>query len=70
MRTSTKSVSELEDVKTPVGVRLAALWASLMFVYVYVDILGFDQPGVIEDIVGGTVWQFEITQAWAVGARS
>ena len=32
------------------------------------DIFGFYKPGIIEDILAGKVWEFEITQAWAVGA--
>jgi hypothetical protein len=39
-----------------------------MFLYVYVDILGFYKPGVIDDILAGRVWELEITQTWAVGA--
>ena len=35
-----------------------------MFMYIYVDIIGFFQPGVIEDILVGKVWVFEITQTW------
>ena len=63
-----ENASVLEDVAIPVQLKLAALWASLMFVYVYADILGFYTPGVIEDILAGTVWQFEISQTWALGA--
>lgn len=59
---------EMEDVKIHVKLKLAALWASVMFVYVYVDILGFFKPGVIEDILAGVVWEFEITQTFALGA--
>jgi Family of unknown function (DUF6326) len=59
---------ELEDIKVHVKLKLAALWASVMFIYLYVDVLGFFKPGVIEDILAGVVWEFEITQTWAVGA--
>lgn len=52
----------------PVQVRLAALWASVMFLYAYVDILAFYKPGVIDGILAGRVWRLEITQTWAVGA--
>lgn len=60
--------SVLEKVKVPVPLKLAALWASVMFMYAYVDILGFYKPGVVEDILAGRVWQLEITQTWAFGA--
>jgi hypothetical protein len=59
---------ELDDFKVPVKLKLAALWASFMFMYVYVDVIGFFTPGVIEDILAGVVWEFEITQTWALAA--
>lgn len=68
MHSKTTGRSVLENVKVPVPLKLAALWASLMFMYAYVDILGIYKPGVIEDILAGRVWQFEITQTWAFGA--
>lgn len=68
MQTHRHTTGVLEDIKMPVQGKLAALWASLMFLYVYVDILGLYKPGVIEDILAGIVWQVEITQTWAVGA--
>jgi hypothetical protein len=68
MHAKTNAASLLETIKIPVQLKLAALWTSYMFVYAYADILGFYTPGIIEDILAGTVWQFEITQTWAVGA--
>lgn len=59
---------DLEDVKVHVKLKLAALWASVMFVYVYVDVLGFYRPGVIEEILAGFMWDFEITQTLLVAA--
>ena len=55
-------------LEVPVQVRLTALWASTMFLYVYVDILAFYKPGTVRDILRGRVWEFEITQGWALGA--
>ena len=60
--------SALEKVRVPVAVRLSALWASTMFMYVYVDIFGFFKPGVVPDILQGKVWELDITQGWALGA--
>jgi hypothetical protein len=68
MHTQRNTAGVLEDIKMPVQAKLAALWASFMFLYVYVDILSFYKPGVIDDILAGRVWQLEITQTWAVGA--
>jgi hypothetical protein len=54
----------LEELRIPTQVKLAGLWATVMFMYIYVDIIGFFRPGVISDILVGKVWVFDITQAW------
>ncbi len=48
----------------PVQAKLAAAWTSFMFLYVYVDILAFYKPGVVDDILVGIVWEFDISQTW------
>lgn len=57
-----------KDPPIPVQVKLAAAWTSFMFLYVYVDILAFYKPGVINDILVGVVWKFETNQTWAITA--
>jgi len=54
----------LEALRIPTQVKLAGLWATVMFMYIYVDIIGFFSPGVIEDILVGKTWVFDITQTW------
>ena len=56
----------LENVAVNVKLKLSALWAALMFLYVYVDIIGFYKPGTVSDILIGKVWEFDITQLWAM----
>ena len=68
MKSSEQVPGTLEDIKVNVKLKLAALWAAVMFTYIYVDILGFYEPGSIESILEGKVWEFDITQAWALGA--
>jgi hypothetical protein len=63
-----KNSKRLQDVNVNVKIKLAALWATLMLIYIYVDIVGFYKPGVVEDILAGKVWKFEISQAWALGS--
>jgi hypothetical protein len=58
----------LEDVKVNVKLKLAALWASFMFLYIYVDYFAFYKPQFIEDILVGRVWEFEITQVFLLAA--
>ena len=53
-----------------VQAKLAAAWTSFMFLYAYVDILGFYKPGVVEGILAGVVWEVQITQAFLVIALS
>ncbi|WP_249423729.1 DUF6326 family protein [Nocardioides coralli] len=52
----------------PVRVKLAATWTSLMFLYVYVDILNFFTPGVVEDILDGRVFEFDLSQTFSTAA--
>lgn len=52
----------LEDVKVNVKLKLAALWASFMFLYIYVDYFHLYMPGSIEDILAGKMFVFDITQ--------
>lgn len=72
MRSDTKTAPEkvplrLADTPVPVRLKISALWVSVMFLYVYVDIFNFFKPGVIEDILVGRVWVLDITQAFALG---
>lgn len=66
MRTQTAELTALEDRQVPVQAKLAAAWTSFMFLYVYVDIIGFYKPGTIDDILVGVVFVFDITQVWAI----
>jgi len=61
-----KTPMVLEDMKVNVKLKLSALWVALMFIFVYVDIFGFYEPGSIENILAGKVWEFDITQSWAL----
>lgn len=67
MRTR-RPTTTLEDRPIPVRAKLAAAWTSFMFLYAYVDILGFYKPGVVEDILAGRVFTFDITPTWATTA--
>ncbi|WP_411968707.1 DUF6326 family protein [Haloferax sp. YSSS75] len=58
----------LEDTWIDVKLKLAALWISVLFLYVYVDILSFYRPGTVEGILAGRVWQFEISPLWIMGS--
>ncbi|MFN8077790.1 MAG: DUF6326 family protein [Kineosporiaceae bacterium] len=51
--------SGLEDRAIPVQVKLAAAWASFMFLYIYVDYLALYKPGFVDDIRAGIVHEFD-----------
>ncbi|PFG21192.1 hypothetical protein [Serinibacter salmoneus] len=57
----------LEDRPVPVRLRLAAAWASLMFLYLYVDYYHLYKPGTVEDIGRGVVFEFAISPALLTG---
>jgi Family of unknown function (DUF6326) len=57
------SQSTLEDLRMPVRAKLAAAWTSFMFLYIYVDYFHLYKPGVVDDILVGTVYEFDISQA-------
>lgn len=61
MRTQTAELTALENRQVPVQAKLAAAWTSFMFLYIYVDILNFYKPGVVDGILAGLVWKFDIS---------
>lgn len=68
MSTRQPTTTTLEDQPIPVRAKLAAAWTSFMFLYAYVDILNFFTPGVIEDILDGRVFEFDLSQTFATTA--
>jgi len=65
--TSRPTTIVLEDHAMPVQAKLAAAWASFMFLHVFVAIMDFFKPGFVEDILAGVVvWPLQITQSFLV----
>jgi len=62
MRTRQPTTTTLENLRIPVQAKLAAAWTSFMFLYAYVDIIAFFKPGVVENILIGKVWEFDVSQ--------
>jgi hypothetical protein len=52
----------LEDVKVNVKLKISALWIAVMFLYAYVDIFSLMKPGIIEGIMAGKMFVFQISQ--------
>ena len=62
MNSQKVSQKALKDIKVNVKLKLAAVWASFMFLYIYVDYFHLYMPGSIEDLLSGKMFVFEITQ--------
>ena len=59
-----QNASTLADVKVNVKIKLSALWITLMFLYIYADILGFYSPGTIENVILGEIGGSQITDGF------
>lgn len=57
-----------ENINVDVKLKLAALWASLMFLYIYVDYFALYMPGKLDDILKGKVFVFAVTQGFLLAA--
>lgn len=68
MNTQRTPQTELEDIKVSVKLKLAMLWTSLMFLYIYVDYFALYMPGKIDAILAGRVFKFDITQGFLMTA--
>ena len=60
--------STLDEQRLPVRARIAAAWTSFALLYVYVDHLHLYKPGIVEDILNGVVFRFDISQGFVVFA--
>ena len=68
MNTQKTPQNALEDIQVSVKLKLAALWASFMFLYIYVDYFALYMPDKIKDIMTGIVFVFDITQGFLLAA--
>ena len=59
---------DLEDVKINVKIKLALFWVALMFFYLYNDLFSFFKPGIVEELVGGSLEGIIFTQELLFGA--
>jgi hypothetical protein len=61
MNTQNTSQNTLEDITVSIKQKLATLWASFMFLYIYVDYFHLYMPGSLKDILAGKVFVFDIS---------
>ncbi|GAA1520304.1 hypothetical protein BJ978_001046 [Agromyces terreus] len=63
MTIHTKTPNLLATPPVPVQAKLAAAWTRIMLLYVYVDVdvFNFYKPGVVNGILDGMIWRFDIS---------
>jgi hypothetical protein len=61
MNTISKPAEE-EALKISVKLKLSALWAALMLLYIYADHFSLYRTGQIEDMISGRIGPFAVTQ--------
>ena len=59
---SASKTTKMEDVKINVKIKLSALWATMMLLYIYADILSLFKPGQVQEILKGMMGPFPATQ--------
>ena len=72
MNSNKKTARILEDVKVNVKWKISALWAALMFIFIYVDYFGLFIPGVMEKIIEGEVAHtgIQVTQVFLLAVMT
>lgn len=68
MSTHIKRQGFLEEAKPSIRLKLASLWTSFMFLYIYVDYFHLYMPNSLEDMLAGRVFAFDVTQSYLVAA--
>ncbi len=64
MNTQKTQQNASEYVTLSLKMKLAALWASFMFLYIYVDFFHLYMPGMLSDLLAGKVFTFDISQTF------
>ncbi len=59
--------NNLVDLQINIKIKLAALWVTLLLIYLYADLFGFYIPGHIDDLRAGELAGFQITQELLLG---
>lgn len=59
---------KLDEQKVNVRIKLATLWTSFMFLYIYVDYFHLYMPDSLEDMIAGRVFEFDVSQGFLTAA--
>ena len=58
----------LKEFPVSVNLKIAALWSSFMFLYIYVDYLHLYMPNSLEDMLAGKVFVFDVSQTFLLAS--
>jgi hypothetical protein len=62
---------ELDDIRVHVKIKLSALWASIVFCYIYADYFGLYVPGALQQMLAGKMGPLgPVTQAVLLGTSA
>ena len=56
--------NSLEDIPVNIKIKLAGIWTSVMFLYIYADYFSLYKEGNLEEIMSGEIVGFDINQTW------
>jgi len=62
MNTPITPQHQFTDFKVNVNIKLATLWTSFMFLYIYVDYFHLYMPGSLKEMLAGKVFVFNVSQ--------
>jgi hypothetical protein len=62
--------TKLEPANVNVRIKISALWASMLFVFVYVDLFSLYRPDFRADVEAGTVGGFTVNQSFLLGTTA
>ncbi|MCU0416182.1 MAG: DUF6326 family protein [Cytophagaceae bacterium] len=60
MKSNSHTLNRIDSIQ----LKLAALWTSFMFFYIYVDYFHLYMPGMLQDVQQGKVYLFDITSSF------
>ena len=60
--------AETEARKIPAQLKLSALWATLMFLYIYADYFALRKPGEMQEVMAGRMGPLPVTQGSLLSA--
>ncbi len=58
----------LEDINVNLKLKLAALWTSFMFLYIYVDYFHLYMTGSLQEMLAGKIFVFDISQGFLLAS--